>query len=100
EGTEGHSSHGFVQMSGAFRIEDAPTGPVTVTAHAMTAGGSRRTSQPRELTLAPGSDNTIVLEFHDDLVVTGVVTSGGAPAPNIAVSFRGAEDSDASSSTD
>jgi hypothetical protein len=100
QGAEGESAHGIVQMSGAFRIEDAPAGRVTVTANAMLPGGSNRTSQSNELTLAAGSENTTVIEFRDDLVVTGTVTRGGAPLTDAAISFRSDEDRNSSSTTD
>ena len=97
---DGHSAHGIAQMSGAFRIEDAPAGRVTVSAQAVTPTGSSRTSQRNELTLAAGSESTTVIEFRDDVIVSGTVTRAGEGMRDINVSFRSGEEAGASSSTD
>jgi 5-hydroxyisourate hydrolase-like protein (transthyretin family) len=97
---DGHSAHGIAQVSGAFRIEDAPAGRVTVSAQAVTPTGSSRTSQSNELTLAAGSESTTVIEFRDDIVVSGTVTRAGEGMREVNVSFRSGDETGASSSTD
>jgi hypothetical protein len=56
---------------------------------AYSMDGSARTSRSTTLELAPGSDNETVVEFVEGVVVTGVVTRDGAPAPGATVSFTG-----------
>ena len=63
------------------------------------AGGSRAPAS-RATTLAAGSDQHDRCAVHDDLCPTGTVRGGGAPAPDLAVSFLSPEERDASSSTD
>jgi protocatechuate 3,4-dioxygenase beta subunit len=85
--SEGRTAYAMADASGAFRIEDAPAGHVTAVAAEM-AGPVRRSTPPRELTLAPGSETATVLEFKEDAVITGTVTRAGAPVPNASVDFR------------
>jgi hypothetical protein len=99
-GADGASAHGIAQMSGVFRIEDAPSGRVTVSAQAVTPNGTSRTSRSNELTLAPGSESTTVIEFGDDLVVSGTVARAGEGMRDVMVSFSNREDANATASTD
>jgi 5-hydroxyisourate hydrolase-like protein (transthyretin family) len=83
---EGNSANAIADGAGSFRIEDAPAGRVAVSAEAMSSSGTRTTGS-RELTLAAGSETSTVLEFKDDLVITGTVTRMGAQVGNVSVSF-------------
>ena len=99
-GPDGRSAHGIAQMSGAFRIEDAPSGRVTVSAQAMTPNGGSRASQSNELNLAPGSESTTVVEFKDELVVSGMVTRAGEGMREVMVSFQSREETNSTANTD
>jgi Carboxypeptidase regulatory-like domain len=97
---EGRSAYGIVQASGTFRIENAPAGRVTVSAQAQTPNGGSHVSQRNELNLAPGSESTTVVEFRDDIVVSGVVTRAGAGMRGAMVSFRNGDDTMSMANTD
>jgi hypothetical protein len=101
---EGHASQGAVaEMSGTFRIEKAPAGRVTVVGQAVSADGSTRSSLSKELTLVAGSENSTVVEFRDELVVSGFVVRAGLALPGVTVSFHGPNpgiDTGATSRTD
>jgi hypothetical protein len=96
----GSSSTAAIDASHAFRMEDAPAGPVTVTASVKRGTGDTRTSRPVSLNLAPGSETETVLEFGDDITVRGLVVREGAPVPGLTVTFRGPQGSGASGGTD
>lgn len=97
----GSSAQATLDESRSFRMEDAPTGRVQVRAMAASlASGSTRMSRPVELNLAPGSQTTTVLEFSNDITISGTVTKDGAGVPFINVSFTGGADQDASTRTD
>ena len=66
----------------------------------MTPTGSSRTSQSNEMTLAAGSESTTVIEFRDDVVVSGTVTRAGEGMREVNVSFRSGDETGPSSSTD
>ena len=85
---DGPSARGMADASGAFRVEGAPTGPVTVTGQAIASFGSNRTSESKELILVAGVESTTILEFRDDLTVSGTVTRAGREVPGTHVSFR------------
>jgi hypothetical protein len=90
---------GMAPVDGArrFRMPDAPAGPVTVRAEAMSMNGTQRSSRPLELTLAAGSETEVVVEFPDDIVIGGLITRDGTPVPFAGVTF--ARDGDSASST-
>jgi len=77
-----------VDAAGAFRMEKVPAGHVRVQATAVSLGGSAQSSRVNEIDLAPGSESEVVLEFSDDIVVSGTVTRDGLPAVGAVVSFR------------
>jgi protocatechuate 3,4-dioxygenase beta subunit len=83
----GASQTAAVDASGAFRMEEAPTGPVKVQGHAFSMEGSVRSSRAVELTIAPGSETEVAIEFADDVVVRGVVTRERAVVPFATVTF-------------
>ena len=87
QGGDGAMAQGIVDATHAFRIEDAPAGPVTVTAYAASADGTMRTSRPVEVTLVAGGEHETVVDFPADSV-SGIVTRHGAPLPNATVSFQ------------
>ena len=84
---DGEQSSALVDGSSAFRMEDAPAGRITVVASANTLVAMRQ-SRPVEVTLAPGAEAEVVLEFPS-AVVSGQVTRDGRPVPGLAVSFDG-----------
>jgi hypothetical protein len=93
----GEQGSGMAPVDGAFRfrMEDAPAGAVTVRAEAGSMNGTQRSSRPLELTLAPGSETEVVVEFPDDIVIGGLITRDGTPVPFAGVTFS--QDDDASS---
>jgi large repetitive protein len=101
QGEEGSDSqYGMADMSGAFRVEKAPAGRVTVTGRATYADGRMRGSVSKELTLAPGSENTTVVEFRDDLIVSGTVIRAGQALTGATVTFQAGAGAGSSSRTD
>jgi protocatechuate 3,4-dioxygenase beta subunit len=88
----------LVEAAGTFRLDDAPAGRVTVRAEAST-GESSRQSRSVELTLAPGAEAEVVLEFPEG-VVSGQVTRDGRPVAGMQVSFSAPAAPGASSRTD
>ena len=80
-----------IDASRSFRMEDAPSGRITVRAMVSSMGtGGMRSSRSVELTLAPGSQTSTVLEFFDGITLTGTVTKNGAGVPFANLSFVGA----------
>jgi protocatechuate 3,4-dioxygenase beta subunit len=77
-----------LDAAGTFRMEKTPAGHVRVQATAVSLGGSARASRVSEIELAPGSEGEVVLEFSDDIVVSGTVTRDGLPAVGAVVTFR------------
>ena len=97
---EGSSSTAAIDAAHAFRMEDAPAGPVIVTASVKRGTGETRNSRPVSLNLVPGSETETVLEFGNDITVRGQVVREGAPVPGLTISFRGPQGSGASGATD
>jgi hypothetical protein len=87
-GEDGQRGQAPVDARGAFRMEKAPVGRVRVQAFAASLAGDSRSSRPNDLTLRAGSESQTVLEFRDDVVITGRVTRDGSPAANGTVFFR------------
>jgi 5-hydroxyisourate hydrolase-like protein (transthyretin family) len=69
-------------------MEKAPAGAVAVWASETSSAGAERSTRAQELTLPPGTETEIVLEFTEGLVVTGHVMREGAPVADVRVSFR------------
>jgi large repetitive protein len=78
---------GIADLSGAFRIEHAPAGRVTVMGQALYADGRSRSSLSKELALVAGSETATVIEFSDDLFVSGTVSRAGVGLPEASVTF-------------
>ncbi len=83
----GASAEAMIAAAGTFRMEEAPAGRVEVRAISATPASTLRSSRPLDLTLAPGSETEVVLEFASDVVVRGVVVKAGRPVPGAMVSF-------------
>jgi protocatechuate 3,4-dioxygenase beta subunit len=90
-GEDGRNAEAPVDGRGAFRVEKAPAGRVRVQAFANSISGSERSSRANELTLAPASESQTVLEFSNDIVITGRVTRDGAPLARAAVFFHASD---------
>jgi hypothetical protein len=90
-GEDGGSGNAFVDSRGAFRMEKAPVGRVRVQAVAVTMAGGSRSSRAKDLTLEPGSESQAVLEFNDDVVISGRVTRDGSPASGGSIFFRASD---------
>jgi protocatechuate 3,4-dioxygenase beta subunit len=77
-----------VDSSGNYQIQGAPTGTVRVSARTgQMFGGSGRTTQVVSVQVDPGSTATADLVFKNDTTVSGRVTRGGQPVPNVTVAF-------------
>jgi len=97
----GSSAQATLDASRSFRMDDAPTGRVRVRAVAVSlTTGVTRMSRSVELSLAPGSQTSTVLEFSNDITISGTVTKDGAGVPYTTVSFSGGADQDATTRTD
>jgi protocatechuate 3,4-dioxygenase beta subunit len=82
------SDRGQVDATGAFRLEGVPTGAVRVSA-VMTAGdGSMRSSRVSALEIVAGTESETVIEFANDITVSGTVVRDGLPAAGASVSFQ------------
>jgi len=78
-----------VDSSGNYQILGAPTGTVRVSARTgQMFGGSGRTTQVITVQVDAGSTATADLVFKNDTTVSGHVTRGGQPVPNVTVAFR------------
>lgn len=98
-GQDGRSAAAPADASLAFRMADAPAGPITVTAHVMDARGMRRSSRPLDLVLAAGSETDVTLEFASGSV-SGQVTRDGGPVAGVVVSFTSGRRGGATGRTD
>jgi hypothetical protein len=97
---EGRTMEAAVDASTlAFRMAEAPAGPVSVQARVMDAVGHMRASRPLDLVLAPGSETDVVLEFPAGSV-SGQVTRDGAPVPGVMVAFSSGRSMGPSARTD
>jgi Carboxypeptidase regulatory-like domain len=86
-----------IARDGSFRIEDAPSGEVWVQAHGRTR--ERESSSARvRVVVPPGGEVEASLAMRTDIVVRGVVTESGQPAPGRRVSFMGQDGTFAASS--
>jgi carboxypeptidase family protein len=85
----GEGGEGMAPVDGTrrFRMAEAPAGAVTVRGEALSMNGGQRASRPVELTLAAGSETDVVIEFPDDVSITGTITRDGAPVPFAGVTF-------------
>jgi hypothetical protein len=81
-----HGAQGPIDESGSYRIEDAPTGTVTVTAHLQWPGGNR-TSSTKQVQIAPGESMRVDLDASSDVTVRGRVLHEGKPIPGARVVF-------------
>ena len=86
QGAEG-SDQGQVDATGAFRLEKVPAGVVRVSAMMASGDGSGRSSRVNTLELAAGSESETVIEFSNDITVSGTVIREGLPVAGASVSF-------------
>ncbi|MHB9001372.1 MAG: carboxypeptidase regulatory-like domain-containing protein [Thermoanaerobaculia bacterium] len=80
------SAQGAIDAAGNYRLDDAPTGEVRVTAH-LQGDAMSRTSMQRVVDVAAGAEVQVDLEFARAITVTGRVTRGGLPFARAYVSF-------------
>ena len=88
--SEGGRGWALADPMGSFRMEEAPTGNVRVSAEAATQDGNSRSSRVTELMLEPGSETQTVIEFSEGVTISGRVTSEGEPVAHASVSFQAA----------
>lgn len=98
QGDGDRHAYATVDETGWFRMDEAPTGTVTVQANATTSLRSERSTRAEELTLLPDSETEILLEFTEGLVVSGYVTRKGTPAAGAQVRFEATDTSGLESS--
>ncbi|HYK04481.1 MAG TPA: carboxypeptidase regulatory-like domain-containing protein [Thermoanaerobaculia bacterium] len=76
----------IIDDAGNYRIEDAPTGSVSVTAQWEAVGGGR-TSPRKQVNVAPGQEVRLDLDLGSNTAVSGRVTHEGKPIAGARVSF-------------
>jgi hypothetical protein len=84
--TAQESAEGLVDEGGNYRIENAPSGTITVIAHYKSTTAERR-SPPRTMELEAGQAVRVDLDLGGTISVHGAVTADGKPMPGIAVGF-------------
>lgn len=77
-----------VDQSGNFRADGAPTGTLRVSADLTKGFGERRTTDVKNIELAPGGSAQIDLEFNSATVIRGRVTQNGKPLSSATVMFN------------
>jgi hypothetical protein len=77
--------------TGAFRIENAPTGAVTLSAIASTP--TPRYTKHVTIDVAPNSESHVELTFPEQFTITGRVTTNGAPLAGAALTFARSDES-------
>jgi hypothetical protein len=86
-----HASPGWayamIGRDGTYTIERAPAGEVELQARAQSGHGEAATTAVVRVTVVAGGDVEANLAFRDDIVIRGVVTDSGAPAPGRNVRF-------------
>jgi carboxypeptidase family protein len=88
-----------VDLSGNFRIENAPVGPIEVEASVYSHRVSHHTKRVA-LDLAAGAETRVDLAFPQTFNVHGRVTRGGTPLAAANVSFYGSGSADAMTGPD
>lgn len=91
-------AEGAIDAAGNYRIEDAPTGSVFVTASIETPR-SNRTSERVEVTLEAGQPARVDLDLGGAIVVRGRATFEGAPIAGARIVFGMANNTYASTTT-
>jgi protocatechuate 3,4-dioxygenase beta subunit len=81
-----HSAEGTIDENGHYRIENAPTGMVQITAHVDAMSGGR-TSARKQLEIAPRQEVRVDLDFGGAVLVRGRVTQDGRPVRHARVIF-------------
>jgi len=81
-----------VDVSGAYRIDGAPTGTVHLQARSNRFGPGGKSSSVVSVQVDPGSTATADIQFKSSTIVQGRVTRNGQPMANVMVVFtpRGA----------
>jgi protocatechuate 3,4-dioxygenase beta subunit len=78
QGPDG-GAEGTIDEAGNYRIENAPTGMVSVTAHLQAAPDTSRSSVRKQVELTPGQPLRVDLEMTGDVRVTGRLSHEGKP---------------------
>jgi hypothetical protein len=76
----------IIDEAGNYRIENAPTGSVFVTAQWEAVGGGR-TSPRKQVNVAPGQEVRLDLDLGTSTTVSGRVTHEGKPVTGARVAF-------------
>jgi protocatechuate 3,4-dioxygenase beta subunit len=96
--SEERGAEGLIDEAGNYRIENAPTGNVFVTAQIeSTAGG--RSSQRRQVTVLPGQETRLDLDVSAGTNVTGRVSHEDKPLGGVRVIFATQEGIGSSATT-
>ncbi|HEX2831642.1 MAG TPA: carboxypeptidase regulatory-like domain-containing protein [Thermoanaerobaculia bacterium] len=85
-----NGSEGLIDDAGNYRIEDAPTGIVYVTAHVESTLGGVSTAR-RKITLVPGQPQRVDLDLGGAVRVSGRVLLDGKPLSGARVTFASYE---------
>jgi hypothetical protein len=84
--TAEESEQGLVDEGGNYRIENAPSGTVAITAQYESTTAERR-SPPRTMELEAGQAVRLDLDLGGTIAVHGAVVADGKPVPGISVGF-------------
>lgn len=87
---EERGAEGIIDDAGNYRIENAPTGNVHVTAQVESVNGGR-SSQRRQVTILPGQETRVDLELGGGITVTGRVSHEGKPLGGVRVVFASSD---------
>lgn len=86
-----HGAEGTIDATGNYRIENAPTGTVDVTADVQVASGSGSTARKR-VEVGPGQTVRLDLDITPALTISGRVTQGsGQPVGRTHLAFMSEE---------
>ncbi|HEX7809601.1 MAG TPA: carboxypeptidase regulatory-like domain-containing protein, partial [Thermoanaerobaculia bacterium] len=84
--SEESGTEGMIDEAGNYRIEDAPAGPVYVTAQ-IESTGSSLSSVRKQVVVTPGQATRVDLDVTGAVRVSGRVLLDGRPLPAARVSF-------------
>ena len=84
--SDDRGAEGVIDEAGNYRIENAPTGNVTIVAQIESTTGGR-SSQPRRIEVLPGQETRADLDLTGTATVSGRVTHEGKPVSGVRVVF-------------
>ncbi|MGZ8781000.1 MAG: carboxypeptidase regulatory-like domain-containing protein [Thermoanaerobaculia bacterium] len=89
--SEDFGAEGTIDDAGNYRIEDAPIGNVSVTAHVETASRAALTSARKQAEVIAGQPLRVDLELSGSVHVSGRITLEGRPVAGAFIGFSSAD---------